>query len=101
MLNKNPTIIINGLSGLLTQILPLLVILGYIHLTPERLAAFISLQGLVLAFVSTVIIKSQVSSEATVRELVDEGVRSPKGTKFETVKANVEDNKNAREIEIQ
>lgn len=93
MLNKNPTVIINGLSGLITQVLPLLVILGVINPTPQKLAALIALQGLILTYVSTVLIKSQVSTESTVRALVEQGIKSDPSTSFEEVKTIVRENK--------
>lgn len=68
MFNRNPTIIISGLSGLLQQVLPLLVILGWLHLTSEQLAAVISLQGLLLTFIATTILRSQVTPNDTANQ---------------------------------
>lgn len=60
MLNREPAVIIGGLAGLLTQVLPLLVILDIVDLTPDKLAALISIIGLILTFVATTILRSQV-----------------------------------------
>lgn len=97
LFNKNPTIIINGLSGLLTQILPLLVFLGYIHFDSlEKLAAFISLQGLILTFVSTTILRTQVTPADKVNQLIKEALPAafPTAAQVQEVKDKVEE-KNA------
>lgn len=59
MFNREPTVIINGLSELLRQILPLLVVVGLVQLSPEKLAGLVSITGLVLAFISTTLLRSQ------------------------------------------
>lgn len=90
-MNKNPTIIINGISGLVAQILPLLVIIGAIHPTPEVLAAWISISGIVLTFISTTIIRSQVVPTETANQQIREGIKSPQGTTVEQVVKKVEE----------
>lgn len=64
MFNREPTTIINGLSELLRQILPLLVVVGVIKLGPEQLAGWVSIIGLVLTFVTTALLRSQVVPNA-------------------------------------
>lgn len=88
--NKEPAVIINGLSGLLTQILPLLVVVGLLQLTPERLAALVSIIGLVLTFVSTTLLRSQVVPTVRANKQIQEGIDSSEGTKVEDVIATVE-----------
>lgn len=90
MLNKEPTVIVNGLSGLLTQILPLLVVVGAIELSPEKLAGWVSVIGLVLTFVSTTLLRSQVTPQDTANKQIQEAINSPVGTKVEEVIAKVE-----------
>lgn len=90
MLNKNPTIIISGLSGLIQQLLPLLVILDVVHLTPERLAAVIAAQGLVFTFVATTLLNSQTTATALADQQIRTAVRSEIGTSVEEVKKEVE-----------
>lgn len=75
-LNREPTIIINGLSELIRQILPLLLILGVIHLTDEKMGALISIISLTLAFVSTTLLRSQVSPSQDVTTALN----MPKGS---------------------
>lgn len=93
MFNRNPTIIISGLSGLLQQILPLLVIMGWLHLTPEKLAAVIALQGLVLTFLATTILRSQVVPTETRNAQVQLAIDSPSSTTVEKVVKKEEANR--------
>lgn len=94
--NKEPTVIINGFLGLLTQILPLLVIMGFITLTPEKLAALISISGLLLTFILTTLLRSQVVPTERRDEQVITAVSMPKGTKLaEVIQENAERNEGA------
>lgn len=90
LFNKEPTVIVNGLSGLFTQILPLLVVVGAIELSPEKLAGWVSVIGLVLTFISTTLLRSQVTSQDTANKQIQEAIDSPKGTEVSDVIAKVE-----------
>lgn len=89
-MNKEPTVIINGLSELLRQILPLLVVVGLVHLSPEKLAGLISIIGLVLAFVSTILLKNQTVATGVANSQIQTAVRMPEGTTVEQVIAKNE-----------
>lgn len=93
-MNKNPTIILNGLSELLRQVLPLLVVIGVVHLEPEKLAGLISIIGLVLAFITTTVLRNQVTPNETADKQIVEAIKSPAGTSIQTIKDKVEE-KNA------
>lgn len=84
-MNKEPTLIINGLSELLRQILPLMVVVGLIHLEPEKLAGLISLIGFVLAFISTTLLRSQVVSTDKANQQIEVAIASPANTTVEKV----------------
>lgn len=88
--NKEPTLLLNGLSELLRQILPLLVVIGVVHLEPEKLAGLISIIGLVLAFISTTVLRSQVVSTEKADQQIRVAVNSPSGTSVDVVKDKVE-----------
>lgn len=90
MWNKNPTLIIGGLSELLRQILPLLVVVGVIHLAPEKLAGLVSVIGLVLTFISTTLLRSQVTPTEIANQQIRTAVSSPTGTSVEQVIAKTE-----------
>lgn len=89
-MNREPTVIINGLSELLRQILPLLVVVGVVHLSPEKLAGLISIIGLVLAFVSTTLLRSTVVSTDKANAQILTATRLPEGTTVEQVIAKTE-----------
>ena len=58
-IKQEPTIVINALSEMLRQLLPLLVILGVFNLTPDKLSALSIAIGLVLGFFTTLFTRSQ------------------------------------------
>jgi len=58
-IKQEPTIVINALSEMLRQLLPLLVILGVFQLTPDKLSALSIAIGLVLGFFTTLFTRSQ------------------------------------------
>lgn len=70
-LQREPAVIINGLSELLKQILPLLVVVGLVQMSPEKLAGWISIIGLVLFFVSTTLLRSQVVATETANKQIE------------------------------
>lgn len=90
MLNKNPIIVINGLSELIRQVLPLLVVVGLVHLSPEKLAGLVSIIGLVLAFVSSTLLNAQTIPTVIADQQIRTAVRSPEGTSVKEVKEKVE-----------
>jgi hypothetical protein len=75
--NKNPTIVINGLSGLIQQVLPLLVVVGLVQLSPEKLAGWVSVIGLVLTFVSTTLLRSQVVPTEKANAQIETAISMP------------------------
>lgn len=85
MLNREPTVIINGLSELVRQILPLLVVVGVVNIAPEKQAAWISIIGLVLFFISTVLLRSQVVPTVTANSQIEKAVTMPAGTTVKEV----------------
>lgn len=60
MLNKEPTAIINGISELLRQIIPMLIIFGLIHWTDLQTAAAFAVMSAFLSLVSILVTRSQV-----------------------------------------
>lgn len=89
-MNKEPTVIINGLSELLRQVLPLLVVVGLVHLSPEKLAGLVSIIGLVLAFVSTTLLRGQTIPTDKANSQIATAVRMPEGTSVAQVIAKNE-----------
>lgn len=84
-MNKEPAVIINGLAELVRQILPLMVVVGLIQLSPEKLAGLVSIIGLVLAFVSTTLLRTQVVSTDKANQQIEVAIASPANTTVEKV----------------
>lgn len=93
-MNKEPAVIINGLAELVRQILPLMVVVGLIQLSPEKLAGLVSIIGLVLAFISTTLLRSQVVSTDKANQQIQAGIASPPGTTVAKVIEKVESQNN-------
>lgn len=89
-MNKEPTVIINGLSELLRQVLPLLVVVGLVHLSPEKLAGLVSIIGLVLAFVSTTLLRGQVVATDKANAQIVTAIRGPETATVADVIAKTE-----------
>jgi len=93
MLNREPTVIINGLSELLRQIIPLLVLMGIIKLSPEKQAGLISIIGLILAFISTTLLRSQVVSTGVANSQIQTGINASSDTTVKEVIAIEKENR--------
>lgn len=91
-MNKEPTVIINGLSELLRQVLPLLVVIGVVQLSPEKLAGLVSIIGLVLAFVSTTLLRSQTVSTQVANDQIKTAIKAPSDTTVAEVVAITKEN---------
>lgn len=98
MFNKEPAAIINGISGLAQQILPLLIIVGLLNLESDKLAGWVSIIGLVSTFLSTVLIRKNVVSPATANEQIQIAIDEPKGSL--TVEKVIEKQKEQEHAEI-
>ena len=70
-IKQEPTIVINALSEMLRQLLPLLVILGVFRLTPDKLSALSIAIGLVLGFFTTLFTRSQTVSLNTANRQIE------------------------------
>ena len=90
MFNKEPTAIIGALSEAVRQIIPALIVFGFINWSGEKTAAFNIIVGVFVGFLNVLLTRSQTTSEDTVNKLIKEGVKSPTGTPVSAVKAAVE-----------
>jgi len=84
-IKQEPTIVINALSEMLRQLLPLLVILGVFRLTPDKLSALSIAIGLVLGFFTTVFTRSQTVSLDTANKQIEIAKVSDASTPTETI----------------
>ena len=89
MFGKEPAAIVNGLSGVLQQILPLLVLVGVIDLPDKQLAGWISIIGIVFTFIATYLIRQSVVPTERANSQIEMAISMPKTSTVEDVmKAN-------------
>jgi hypothetical protein len=72
---------------MIRQLLPLLVVLGVLHLTADKLSALSIAIGLILGFFTTLFTRSQTVPLDTANKQIEVAVASPKGTSIESVVA--------------
>lgn len=95
LFNKEPTFIINGFAELLRQLFPLLLVVGIVNLPQDKINAWNMIISLVLAFVSSVVLRSQVTSQNTANKQIQEGLNSnPETTSVQDVIKKVEAKEN-------
>ena len=84
-ITKEPTIVINSLSEMLRQLLPVLVVLGVIHISSEKQAALSVGIGLILGFFTTLFTRSQTVPTTTANQQIATAVRMPSTASVEDV----------------
>lgn len=85
--NKEPTVILGAASEALRQIVPALIVFGFIHWTGEKTAAFNIVVGVVVGFLNVVLTRSQTTAMPQVDALIQTAVKLPEGTPVEVVKS--------------
>jgi hypothetical protein len=76
---KEPAVIINGLFALAQQVLPLMVVVGLLSLPDTKLAGWVSIIGLISAFVSTALIRQNVVPTEKANAQIQTAIDTPKG----------------------
>lgn len=97
-LNKEPTAIIGGLGELIRQIVPFLVLFGFVAWDDKKVAGVFMLTSGILAFATNIFIRSQVTPTTTANAQIQEGINSPKNTSVADVIRNVEDKERNADI---
>lgn len=90
LLNKEPVSVVNGLSELLKALLPLLVVVGLVHIDEKSLAAWVLIIGLVLGFVSTTLLRSTVVTTQIADQQIRTAIRGSSTDSLQDVKDKVE-----------
>jgi len=86
MLNREPTAIIGALSEAIRQIIPALIVFGFIQWSGEKTAAFNIMVGVVVGFLNVLLTRSQTVSVPQADALIQTAVNMPSGTPVEVVK---------------
>lgn len=84
---REPTVLIGGISEIVRQTIPALIVFGLIHWTGEQTAAFMLVVGSILGFATIALTRSQVVSTDAADALIKTALKFPVGTNPETVKA--------------
>lgn len=92
MFNKNPTLILSGIAELVRLVLPLLVLVGLVHLGDKELAGWIAIVGVVISFITTSVLRLQVTPNDTATQQIGIALKKdPTTTSVEDVKSIVKE----------
>lgn len=87
MFGKEPAVIFGGLGEVVRAIVPLLIIFGFIHWTPEQTAAAYLAVSVILGYIVTLLTRSNTTPTETVNELIKTAVKMPADSTVAEVKA--------------
>lgn len=77
MLNREPAVILGGLSEVVRAIIPTLIIFGYIQWTGEQTAQFMLLAGVIIGFFNVLLTRSQVVPTEKANAQIETAIAMP------------------------
>lgn len=77
MFGKEPAVILGALSEIVRAVIPTLIIFGIIHWTPEQVAQFVLLVGVVVGSLNVVLTRSQTVAAVTADKQIEIAKASP------------------------
>jgi len=80
MFQREPAVIFNGVAELLRQLVPLLIVFGFIHWTDVQIAAVFAFSSVALTFLTTIATRSQTVSTQTANAQIETALRLPAST---------------------
>lgn len=92
---KEPVILSDAIAEAIRQVIPLLILFGFVHWSGEQVAQFMVVVGVLITLVKTFVTRSQVTPVATANEQIQIGINSPKGTDVQDVVAAQKEGLNA------
>lgn len=87
MLNKEPTVILGAASEAIRQIIPALIVFGFIQWSGEKTAAFNIIVGVFVGFLNVLLTRSTVVPAPQVDALINTAVQMPANATVDDVKA--------------
>lgn len=87
MFNKNPAAILSAIAEMVKAVIPMLILFGIIHWTPDQVAAVMFVAGIAVTSITTILTRSQVTPNDQVNALIEQAIKMPVGTPVETVKS--------------
>ena len=88
MFGKEPAVFFNGIGEIIRAVVPVLLIFGFIHWTPEQTGTVMLLVGVVLVFLTTMLTRSATVPTETANKQIQAGINAPTGTTVEDVVAS-------------
>ena len=82
---KEPAAVFGGLAEIFRQLIPLLIVFGFIHWTDIQIAAAFAFSSVVLSFGTVLLTRSQTVPTQVVNSQIETAVRMPVGTSVEDV----------------
>ena len=76
-MNKEPAVITKGIEELLRAAIPMAILFGWIHWSPEQIGAVTLFVGLGLGFVSMMLTRSQVVPTVVADKQIDVALKMP------------------------
>ena len=76
-MNKEPAVITKGIEELLRAAIPMAILFGWIHWSPEQIGAVTLFVGLLLGFVSLMFTRSQVVPMQVADRQIDVALKMP------------------------
>lgn len=86
LFGKEPAVVLGALSEAVRQIVPALIVFGFLHWDGTKTAAFGIIVGGAVGFLNIVLTRSQTTATPQVDALIKTAVNMPAGTKVEEVK---------------
>lgn len=86
MFGKEPTVVLGAVSEVIRQIIPMLIIFGILHWTGEQVAQVMAVVSAIIAALTIILTRSQVTPETKVNDLIRTAVDQPAGTPVSKVK---------------
>lgn len=77
MFQKEPTLILGALSEVIRAVIPTLIIFGFIQWTGEQVAQVMLLVGVVIAFLTILLTRSQVVPTEKANAQIETAIRMP------------------------
>lgn len=77
MLNREPAVILGGLSEVVRAIIPTLIIFGYIQWSGDQVAQVMFLVSVIVGFFNALLTRSQVVPTATANAQIQTAIQMP------------------------
>jgi len=85
MVGKEPAVVFGAISELLRQLIPMLIVFGFINWTDVQIGAVFSFSSAVIAVLTVLLTRAASVSTETANKQIEVAVKQPIGTPVEKV----------------